>query len=47
LKKPEQRERLVRAIPKESPRLRDLISAAIPEEIKDPTERQKLLQLLE
>jgi hypothetical protein len=46
LREPEQRERLVRAIPKESPRLRDLVTAAISEEIKDPAERQKLLQLL-
>lgn len=46
LKDPEQRERLVRAIPKESPRLRDLVSMAVSEEVKDPAERQRLLQLL-
>jgi hypothetical protein len=46
LKDPQQRERLVRAIPKESPRLRDIVSAAVDEEVKDPAERQRLLHLL-
>ncbi|HKV30873.1 MAG TPA: hypothetical protein VJT14_07655 [Candidatus Dormibacteraeota bacterium] len=46
LKDPEQRERLVRGIPIESPRLRDLVTLAVSEEVKDPAERQRLLQLL-
>src|SRR4029077_12958473 len=34
LKAPEQRERLVRAIPDESPRLRDVVNMAVSEEVK-------------
>jgi hypothetical protein len=46
LKSPDQRERLVRAIPMESPRLRELIRTAVSEEVKDPSEKQRLLRLL-
>jgi hypothetical protein len=46
LKSPDLRERLVRAIPAESPRLRELMVTAVSEEVKDPAERKKLLQLL-
>ena len=46
LKNPEQRERLVRAIPQESPRLRDSVRAAVSDEVTDPIERRRLLRLL-
>jgi hypothetical protein len=46
LRDAEQRERLIRAIPKESPQLRDLVATAVAEEVKDPAERQRLLHLL-
>jgi hypothetical protein len=39
-------ERLVRLVPRESPRLRNLIAAAIATEVKDPKESQYLLDLL-
>lgn len=46
LKGPGQRERLVRAIPKESPQLRKVMADAVAEEIKDPAEKQRLLSRL-
>jgi hypothetical protein len=46
LKEPNQREQLVRATSKESPKLRELLAQAAAEEIKDPAERQRLIQLL-
>jgi hypothetical protein len=46
LRDAEQRERLIRAIPKESPQLRDLVATAVAEEVKDPAEQQRLLHLL-
>jgi len=46
LKEPEQRERLVRALPQESPRLRQTMAAAVAENVKDPVEKQRLLSLL-
>jgi hypothetical protein len=47
LKEPRQREQLVRATSKESPKLRELLAAAAVEEVKDPAERQRLIQLLD
>jgi HEAT repeat protein len=47
LKEPEQRERLIRAIPHESPQLRQAMVAAVVEEIKDPIENRRLLSLLQ
>jgi hypothetical protein len=46
LKDPVLRERLVRAIPRESPQLRRLLSDAVSEEVKDPAERAHLDELL-
>ena len=46
LKDPRQREQLVRAIPSESPKLRKVIAEVVSEEIKDPSEKQRLLDLL-
>jgi HEAT repeat protein len=46
LKDPEQRERLIRAIPTESPQLRKVMADAVSKEIKDPVEKQRLLSLL-
>ena len=46
LKDRDQRERLVKAIPTESPQLRKVMADAVSEEIKDPVERQRLLNLL-
>lgn len=47
LKEPEQRERLIRAVPRESPRLRQTMAAAVAENVKDPVEKQRLLSLLQ
>ena len=47
LKLPDQRERLIRAIPRESPQLRTLMAGAVSTEVKDLAERQRLLQLLQ
>jgi hypothetical protein len=46
LKDPVLRERLVRGIPHESPQLRKLISEAVSSEVEDPTERDRLNNLL-
>ena len=46
LKDPDSRERLIRSIPSESPSLRELMASAVSDEIKDPTEKANLLQLL-
>lgn len=46
LKEPDQRQRLARAVPNESPRLRELLTSAVSEEVKDPEERKRLMQLL-
>ena len=46
LKDPESREKLIRSIPSESPSLRALMASAVSDEIKDPTEKAKLLKLL-
>jgi HEAT repeat protein len=46
LKDPEQRERLIRAIPTESPQLRQVMADAVSKEIKDPVEKERLLSLL-
>lgn len=46
LKDPEQRERLIRAIPTESPQLRRVMTDAVSKEIKDPVEKERLLGLL-
>ena len=46
LKDPEQRERLIRAIPTESPQLREVMADAVSKEIKDPVEKQRLISLL-
>ena len=46
LNHPESRERLIRSIPSESPGLRVLMASAVSDEIKDPTEKAKLLKLL-
>jgi len=47
LKDPDQRERLIKAIPTESPKLRKVIAEAVSEEIKDPAEKRRLLSLLQ
>ena len=46
LKDPRSRESLIRSIPSESPSLRALMASAVSDEIKDPTEKAKLLKLL-
>jgi HEAT repeat protein len=46
LREPELRERLVRALPRESPRLRQIMGNAIRKEINDEHERRKLLDFL-
>jgi HEAT repeat protein len=46
LKDPILRERLVRAIPNESPSLKQLIAGAVAKEIRDEGEKRKLLRLL-
>jgi hypothetical protein len=46
LKDPVLRERLVREIPRESPQLRKLLSEAVTREIQDPSERDRLNNLL-
>lgn len=46
LGRPGLRERLVKAIPKESPLLREIMATSVSEEIRDEAERQRLLDLL-
>jgi hypothetical protein len=46
LGQPDLRERLVRSIPEESPRLRDVMKAAVSKEIREEGERRHLLELL-
>jgi len=46
LGQPAFRERLIKAIPAESPRLRDIMKTAVSEEIQDAAERQHLIELL-
>jgi HEAT repeat protein len=46
LRDPKQRERLIRSIPTESPRLRKVMADAVSKEVKDPVEKERLLSLL-
>jgi hypothetical protein len=47
LRGPVLRERLIKSIPAESPRLREIMTTAISEEIRDEAERRRLLELLQ
>jgi hypothetical protein len=46
LKEPNQRQRLVSAVPAESPALRRLLASAISDEVKDPEESKQLIRSL-